>query len=124
MSPVLLTALVVGQVALVVAGYALSRLVQELQVDARRAGAIIDRPERRVPVARPPELEALERLTADALASPAAAAEIHRLMADLGRRAPGGPVAIIPPGRRARPAWLAANLTELERAWGLPPRPT
>lgn len=122
MSPVLLAAVLVGQVALVSAGLALSRVVQALQFDARRPGAIIDRPEQRTPMAVPLELEIMERLVTDAIASEATAAkQLHPVLAELGRDAPGGRLNVPSPPGRDRRRWIVATLPELERAWGIEP---
>ena len=114
--------LVAGQVALVLTVLALSRVVQTFQVDARKPGPLVERSGRREPVARPPELEKAERLVTDAMASDVTAAgELRPVLADLARRAPGPGLSIPEPGRDRR-RWLADQLTELERAWGLDDR--
>lgn len=122
MSSTLLLALVLGQVALALAGLALSGLIRQLQVDARRPGALVDRPDQRAAVVRPPELEVMERLVADSITSEATAQrQLEPLLAQLGRHAPGGRVAVEPAPGRDRRRWIAESLITLEDAWGIIP---
>lgn len=121
MSPMLLAAVIIGQAALAGGILILSRVIQCLQVDARRPGAIIDQPERRSSMIRPPELELIERLVADAIASDSSAVrQLGPLLTHLGHEAPGGRVDV-PPPERDRRRWLVGLLPELERAWGISP---
>jgi hypothetical protein len=120
-SAVLLAAIVVGQVSLALAAVALSRVVHTLQLDARSPGPMVDHPERRLPMLRPPALEAVERLVVDAVASDVVASrQLQPLLGQLGRTAPGGRVVVPPPGRDRR-RWLAEAVAELEVAWDLSP---
>lgn len=122
MSSTLLLAVVLGQVALALAGLALSGLVRQLQVDARRPGALIDRPDQRAAVVRPPELEVMERLVGDSITSEATAErQLGPLLAQLGRQAPGGRVTVEPAPGRDRRRWIAESLMTLEDAWGIVP---
>ncbi len=122
MSSTLLLAVVLGQVALALAGLALSGLIRQLQVDARRPGALVDRPDQRAAVVRPPELEVMERLVADSITSEATAErQLGPLLAQLGRRAPGGRVAVDPPPGRDRRRWVGESIVALERGWGISP---
>lgn len=122
MSSTLLLALVLGQVALALAGLALSGLIRQLQVDARRPGALIDRPDQRAVVVRPPELEVMERLVGDSITSEATAQrQLGPLLAQLGRQAPGGRVTVEPAPGRDRRRWIAESLITLEDAWGIVP---
>ncbi len=122
MSSTLLLALVVGQVALALGGLALSGLIRRLQVDARRPGALVDRPDQRAAMVRTPELEMMERLVADSITSAATAQrELGPLLAELGRQAPGGRVAVEPAPNRDRRRWIAESIADLERGWGLSP---
>ncbi|MEZ5407463.1 MAG: hypothetical protein R2761_05510 [Acidimicrobiales bacterium] len=120
MSSTLLLAVVLGQVVLALAGLALSGLIRHLQVDARRPGGLIDRPDQRAAVVRPPELEAMERLVGDSITSEATAQrQLGPVLAELGRQAPGGRVTVEPPPGRDRRRWVAQTLTALEAAWGV-----
>lgn len=120
MSSTLLLAVVLGQVALALAGLALSGLIRHLQVDARRPGALIDRPDLRAAVVRPPELEAMERLVGDSITSEATAErQLGPVLAQLGRQAPGHRVTVDPAPGRDRRRWIAQSLGTLEQAWGI-----
>ena len=120
MSSILLLAVVLGQVVLALAGLALSGLIRQLQVDARRPGALIDRPDSRAAVVRPPELEAMERLVGDSITSEATAErQLGPVLAQLGRQAPGGRVTVEPAPGRDRRRWIGESIVALERAWGI-----
>jgi len=122
MSSTLLVAVMLGQVALALAGLALSGLIRQLQVDARRPGALIDRPDSRAAVVRPPELEVMERLVGDSITSEATAErQLGPVLAQLGRQAPGGRVAVEPVPGRDRRRWIGEAIAALEAAWGLTP---
>ncbi|MDH4075819.1 MAG: hypothetical protein OEY41_01990 [Acidimicrobiia bacterium] len=120
MSSTLLLAVVLGQVVLALAGLALSGLVRQLQVDARRPGALIERPDSRAAVVRPPELEAMQRLVGDSITSEATAErQLGPVLAQLARQAPGGRVTVEPPPGRDRRRWIAETLAALEAGWGI-----
>ncbi len=119
MNTLLLLAVVVGQLALAAAGLALSTLIRQLQVDARRPGALIDRADGRVAMIQPPELEAMERLVAESITSEASAEfQLVPVLVQLACDAPGELVTVAPPGRERR-RWITKNLAALEQAWGL-----
>lgn len=122
MNTLLLLAVVVGQLALAAAGLALSTLIRQLQVDARRPGALVDRPDQRAAVVRPPELEVMERLVADSITSEATAErQLRPVLAELGRQAPGGRVTVDPPPGRDRRRWIGESIVALELGWGISP---
>ena len=119
MSPWMVPAIIIALILVGIGIQILTRVIQQHHADSRRPGPLIDRPEKRLPIVRPTELEGNEQLVDDALSSEAAARQILApLLAELAAQAPQE--AHLPPmPRRDRRRWIVASLDELERAWGL-----
>jgi len=116
-------AIIVALLAVGLGIQTLTRVIQHHHADSRSPGPLIDRPEKRLPIVRPTELEVNEQLVDDAISSEAAARHnLAPLFADLAAHSPeqSSPV---PMPRRDRRRWVAESLAELERAWGLEPPP-
>lgn len=119
-----LVAVLVLVVAAVASFQAVVVLFRHHSLDARRPGPLIERIRRRQYRDLPPRLEALELEVAEAITGPVTSARsMHESLSRLAAEAPH-PVRIEGPGdSRRRAGWLSAQLTALEMAYEMAPRP-
>ncbi|MCP5027666.1 MAG: hypothetical protein GY929_15435 [Actinomycetia bacterium] len=119
MSPWMVPAIIVGLFLIGLGIETMTRVIQQHHADNRRPGPLVDRPEKRLPIVRPTELEVNEQLVDDTISSEATARHhLLPLLAELAEHAPH-PAQLPPMPRRDRRRWIVETLDELEQAWGL-----
>ncbi len=119
MSPWMVPAIIVALLLVGLGIQILTRVIQQHHTASRSPGPLIDRPEKRLPIVRPTELEVNEQMVDDAISSEASAHHnLGPVLGDLVGLAPRE-VVLPPVPRRDRRRWIVASLDELERAWEL-----
>ncbi|MGF1599653.1 MAG: hypothetical protein ACFCVK_22525 [Acidimicrobiales bacterium] len=125
MTPIEILAVVAALVVVAVGIQVAARQLQETTVDGRSAGGLVERSTTRSATALPAELAELRSIVAESVVSDAVArTKLRPLLAALGPASPAQPVERLAEagwagGRRTRIGRIDAEVTALERAWGL-----